>query len=55
MIALALLLLLGVARVAFAWNEPSGFRDAPWGASMETVKEKIRRAVVCRNDVLRAS
>ena len=28
-------------RAASAWDEPSGFRGVPWGANVETVKEKI--------------
>jgi hypothetical protein len=32
--------LLPVFRAAAAWDEPSGFRGIPWGASMEVVQEK---------------
>jgi hypothetical protein len=41
MATLVILLILAFSSPALAWNEPSGFRDVPWGASIETVKEKI--------------
>ena len=40
--ALALALLLwGVAEPVDAWDEPSGFRDIPWGSPPAVAKEKL--------------
>jgi len=40
--ALALALLLwGVAEPVNAWDEPSGFRDIPWGSPPAVAKEKL--------------
>ena len=37
----AVFLVLVLAAPVVAWDEPAGFRDLPWGASAETIKEKI--------------
>jgi hypothetical protein len=53
---LVLVLSILAAAPAFAWDEPSGFRGVPWGASVETVKEKIPEvscyeSVACSGDL----
>jgi hypothetical protein len=35
------LVMIGGAEWAFGWDEPKGFRDVPWGASVEEVQRKI--------------
>lgn len=38
------LITLSSPRSAIAWNEPSGFRDIPFGASEQEIKQKLPRA-----------
>jgi hypothetical protein len=41
-IAMGLLVVLMLGRcLAWAWEEPAGFRDIPWGSSPTYVKEKL--------------
>jgi hypothetical protein len=54
--ALVVLLVVVLSAPALAWDEPSDFRGVPWGASVETVKEKIPEmscyeSVACSGDL----
>jgi len=35
--------------MAYAWNEPTGFRDIPWGSTEQVLEAKLKEAIVCRN------
>lgn len=49
MIALSGLIVVS-PQIAGAWNEPSGFRDIPFGASEQTLKEKLPRPMCHDNN-----
>ncbi len=52
--AVALVLFLGFGRAASAWNEPTGFKGVPFGASEESIRQKLP-SFECRPSVLPAS
>ena len=44
-----ILSLLVIGSMAFAWNEPTGFRDIPWGSTEQVLQAKLKAAILCRN------
>jgi hypothetical protein len=40
---------LVMGSMAYAWNEPTGFRDIPWGSTEQVLEAKLKAAIVCRN------